>query len=514
MWQRIALAVALAVVIATPVVLRPAGPPAARGARTLIVVTPHNEQIQREFAEAFVDWHLRTHGEAVSLVYSVPGGTSEIRRLLESRYAAAIEAGRPPGGDADLLFGGGSFEHDQLKRGVLIREPGGGERWEPISAPVDFDPAWLEAVYGARTIGDVPLFDPDRHWFGSALSGFGIAFNRDVLDQVGADPPRTWADLGDPRLRGLVALVNPGQSGSVTTAFEGILKFRGWEEGWRILRRAAANARFFSGSSLKPPAEVSFGNAALGVCIDFYGRYQAEALERAGADPRRIGYLDPPDVGTIDPDPISMLRGAPSPDLARRFIEFCLSDEGQALWQFRIADRGIDGLGPRHFQLRRLVVTKPMYVRYEGRMIDDVDPFAIARPAGDVHPDMRSFIPVLFAAMAIDRHAELRSAWSAIADHPAYPRGGGIVTAADVADPALREMIALFDAMPLVDGPDGAAYDLATTAHLADLKRGWLRGGWADAGLWSPEAAPASELRRRCGQFFGERYRRIVELAK
>jgi ABC-type Fe3+ transport system substrate-binding protein len=36
----------------------------------------------------------------------------------------------------------------------------------------------------------------------------------------------------------------------------------------------------------------------------------------------------------VDADPISVLRGGPNPDLARRFIEFTLTEEAQALWQF------------------------------------------------------------------------------------------------------------------------------------------------------------------------------------
>lgn len=281
--------------IGVPMAFRPGaedGEASVRVAEQLIIITPHNEQIRYEFKRAFEAWHLDTYDTPVQVIYNVPGGTSEIRKMLEAQFIAAIEAGREPGGDADLVFGGGSFEHGRLKRGVNV-DTDGQPQSVSISVPVDFTNAWLDETFGENQIGDGQLYDPDNYWFGLALSGFGIVYNNHALDSLGVRQPTDWTDLCDPRLQGWVALVNPNQSGSVTTAFESILKRVGWEQGWRILRRAGANARYFSASSLKPPIDVSQSNAAMGVCIDFFGRYQLQALKEAG-DPDRIGYVDPP----------------------------------------------------------------------------------------------------------------------------------------------------------------------------------------------------------------------------
>lgn len=558
--------------LGVPVVFRPHSPDEqiVRGdALRLIIITPHNEQIRYEFARAFDLWHQRNHGQRVDVIYNVPGGTSEIRKMLESQFAAAIESGREPGGDADLVFGGGTFEHGRLKRGVRVHlplplgerrgkgthEPAGSdgrtltphpspsgtgelasqttERWEPITTPVDLSDQWLAETYGENRIGDDPLYDPDKHWFGLALSGFGIVYNKDVLQTIGVKPPSNWDHLCDPKLQNWVALVNPNQSGSVTTAFESIFKQRGWEEGWRILRRAGANSRYFSASSLKPPMDVSQGNAAMGVCIDFFGRYQSQALKEAG-DPDRIGYVDPPG-GTLDSDPISMLRNAPNPELAKRFIEFCLSDEGQALWQFRkqSAAGGRDAAsltdaefraGPERFELRRMPIVRTMYDRYFDRFVDRVNPFELAQPARFPDPNFRDFIAPMFAAMVMDNHRELKQAWSAIVNHPDYAAmesmSDGKVLTSEVlrmvhrSASMLDEMIELFDAMPVIEGPEGSRYSLDTAEHLSAIRNGWLRGKWADQNLWASEASPVDEMRKRFGRFFRDNYRRIVELAE
>jgi len=515
---RIILVILLLFVLGAPLALQRSRPSPPPDARRLIVITPHNEQIRAEFKEAFEAWHLREHGEPAAVVWSVPGGTSEIRRMLQAQFEAAIEEGREPGGAADLVFGGGSYEHSVLQQGVTATGPDGVERTVSISVPPDLDLARVARIYGdPPTVGDVRLFDAAGHWFGTALSGFGILWNRDAL-ALARDVPREevedptgWEGLCDPRLRGWVALVNPAQSGSITTAFDAILQRKGWEEGWRILRRAAANARYFSASSLKPPTDVTQGDAAMGVCIDFYGRFQAQAMREAG-DPDRLGYLDPPGATVIDPDPISMLRNAPDPELAARFIAFTLTDEGQSLWQLPAGETGVaaGGLGPRRFELRRLPIVRSTYERFGDRMIDRVVPFAVASPVEAPNRAIRSLIAPIFAAMAMDNHEDLVAAWTAITSHPAYPDTPGIVTAEDVDDPALRAMLAAFDSMPAIPVPGGEALPLDTDEHVAAIRTGWLREGFADAGLWHPDESPDGALRRLASRAFRDRYRDIV----
>lgn len=529
----------LAILIGLPLFLREDDGPRIRDAQRLVVVSPHNEQIRQEFGRAFTAWHAERHpgDRAVEVVWNTPGGTSDIRRMLIAEYRSALRDERPLGGNADILFGGGSYEFTELSK------PLGDDPATSVLEPVEFSPEFLESVYGtANRIGDDRLFDPAGHWYGAALSGFGIVYNRELLREFGVPEPTRWADLADPRLLGAVSLVNPAQSGSITTAFEAILLRRGWEEGWRILRRIAANARTFSGTSSRGPIDVATGEAAAGICIDFYGRFEAQAvLDAGGGD--RVGYIDPVGETRIDADPVAMLRGAPSPALARRFIEFALSREGQTLWQFpprerddqpsRSTGRGASAsdafalMGPERFELRRMPIRRDLYSTPAAfdRFVDRVDPYTIATPVAAPDRNVRAFIVPVFSAMAIDEHTRLRRAWRAIIEHPAYPAypapgsdsgsDGTIVTAADVDDPLLSEMLRLFDELPMVRGPDNSRVDLDSIDGRATARAGWLASppAWKDDGLWPTETAPADELRREFRAFFLDRYDRIVDLA-
>ena len=523
------IAAVLVVLLGVPILARRDDEGTSTASRRLVILSPHNEQIRSELGRGFSRWHEANHGEPVNVAWSTPGGTSEIRKMLIASTEASLRDGRPIGGNADLLFGGGSYEFKQLSKPVSVEvsEVVDGEtrtetRTASILAPVELSPDFLEAVYGDGRIGDERLFDQNGYWFGVALSGFGIVYNRPILEELGVPEPQVWADLADPRLRRWVVLANPGQSGSVATAMEAILQRRGWDEGWAILRRMAANSRSFVSSAAKAPLEVSAGEAAAGLCIDFYGRYQAQSLRDAAiaiGEPEldRLGYVDPPGQTVIDPDPIAMLTGAPDPELSRRFIEYCLSEEGQALWQFRAgtsADPASGApAGPERFELRRMPVRRDLYARFGDRMVDQVDPWLVASAVPDPDSSMRSFIAPLFAAAAMDRAPLLQAAWDAIVEHPAYPSGGGLVRADDVADPTLHAMLERFDAMPSFPGPDGVEVGLSDRSDRSEVRQGWLRGGWREQGLWPVDAAPASEFRRRAGEFFEEQYREILRLS-
>jgi hypothetical protein len=368
---------------------------------------------------------------------------------------------------------------------------------------------FLDEVYGENIIGDVTLYDSDGHWFGLALSGFGIVYNNEVLSELDIGPPMGWEALCNPELFGRLALVNPAQSGSVTTAFEAILKHLGWKRGWQVLRRCAANARYFSASSLKPPADVSQGDAAMGVCIDFYGRYQSQAV-RSGGGGERVGYIDPPSATMIDPDPISLLRGAPNETMALRFIEFCMTKEAQALWQFSVNDTSEDGLGPDMWELRRMPVRRDMYSQYLDRMIDQVNPYETARPSPFPDRNMRAFIAPIFSAMAMDHHDELVSAWQAIIEHPAYPDTTAIVTAEDVDDPDLAAMLIAFDALPNFATASEGDLAMDSPQDRKSLKYGWLRDQWAEDSLWHPEDRGGAAFRRIAAEYFRNQYAKIL----
>ncbi len=445
----------------------------------LVVVTPHNEQIRHEFARAFSAWHEKHHGKPVAVDWRNIGGTTDIVRTLSNQYRLLAEAGREDEGCGfDMMFGGGDYEFDvNLKPGVKVTTLGDdgkpAERRVSMSQPVGRDElgeALLRAAYPTHTIdGKNKLYDADGHWWGVVLSSFGIVYNRDVLAMRGLGEPTTWSDLADPKYDRWVALADPSHSGSVKVTYNAIIQRYGYERGVATLRRVFANARYFADGASKVPIDVSQGEAAAGICIDFYGRYQSQAVGGG----RRVGFVAPAGATLVSSDPIAVLRGAKNRETAVRFIQFLLSKEGQAVWNFRVGDE----MGPRRFELRRSPIRRDMYALYTERMIDRVNPFEIAEPVAEGVPSYNSVIPTLLHAMCMDIHDELRAAWRAI-----YT----------CEDPALKaEMLAEFDRMPF------------THAELFEAKQSWKNND-----------RKKQEDRMAWTAFFRAQYRKVVAMAR
>ncbi len=344
----------------------------------------------------------------------------------------------------DLLFGGGAYDFVlQAEAGVLVAR--GATKTAGLAELKTRHPQWFADGSIPEELGGEPFRDKEDRWAGTCLSSFGIVFNRDVLRRLGIEKePATWDDLADPRLVGQVALADPTKSGSVTKAFEMIIQQhmqreidsliknpgrmrseaeteregvrRGWESGFKLIQRITANARYFTDSSTKVPLEVARGDAAAGMCIDFYGR-SAEEDVRLRDGTSRVGFVMPVGGTSVGVDSIGMLRGAPEPELAMEFMEFVLGDAGQKLWAYRT---GVPG-GPTRSALRRLPVRKDFYSPQNTPLMSDGGerPFEVAREFV-YHPEwtgpMFNAIRFLIRVTCIDVHDEQRKAWAAMID--------------------------------------------------------------------------------------------------
>lgn len=470
--KRVIIILALIATVALPFILRPPQAALEKADDTLVIITPHNEAIRHEFTVGFREWYEAKTNRTVAIDWRVIGGTSEIARFLESEYvssfqnywvnelrkpwsievqsafsngrlsnAASAEAqearaaflASEVSSGMDLFFGGGSYDFiRQAQAGRLVS-----------SRILETHPEWFSDDSIPYTFAGEQYWDREGRWIGNVLSSYGILYNKDSIKRLGLEkPPVQWRDLTDPKLIGEVALCDPTKSGSIAKAFENLIQQQmqirlralsaqgggrsreeleaqavreGWDEGMRILRLLGANARYFTDSSQKPPIDVSQGNSAAGICIDFYGRYQAEAVRRRN-DSGRLVYVTPRGGTVSSVDPIGILRGAPNREVAELFIEYTLSMAGQKLWNFKVGTPE----GPVRFALRRLPVRREFYTHEEWRQYrsdPEAEPYSeedqlIYEPAWTVG----LFREMAFAirVMCLDTHSELVDAWRAV----------------------------------------------------------------------------------------------------
>jgi iron(III) transport system substrate-binding protein len=479
MKRLVPILISLALVIAAPLLLRESQSPPSPGADELVIISPHNETIRYEFSRAFEETYRKRTGRNVHIDWRLPGGTTEIVRYLNSEFEAGFRSYwtrklRLPwtkaalegysdsrlsgssdksspaeyaryaflnseiGCGIDLFFGGGTFDFINLANrgflvdsGVLDRNPTLFSTGSDIGIP--------------QALGGEPCWDLHGRWVGACLAGFGICYNSDVLARLDiSSPPIQWADLADRRFFRAVALADPTKSGSVAKAYELMIQQQmnqrlseigkstssqqgenenqavkeGWERGLQLLIQLAANSRYFSDAAPKVPADVAYGEAAAGMCIDFYGRSESEAVaDDLGRT--RLQYNNVRGGTSVGADAIALLRGAPHPETAKAFIDFVMSCEGQKLWDFRPGTPG----GPIRYSLRRLPIRREFYREpFRSFMADrEADPY---RDAQAFHYNeawtapLFSTLRFLVRVMCIDAREELVAARTAIGDAP------------------------------------------------------------------------------------------------
>ncbi|MDR0679470.1 MAG: extracellular solute-binding protein [Puniceicoccales bacterium] len=361
----------------------------------------------------------------------------------------------------DVLFGGGIYEFIlQADRGNIVTCDILHESPDLFS-----DSTIPEFFAGGR------LWDHDGRWFGSALSSFGIIYNAEALLSEGIKiHPRTWGDLARPEYFRKLAVVDPTKSSSTLKAFSMLIQQQmqiayenlrikknisklspedelkviseGWLAGLRIIQKIAANGRYFTESATKPLIDVSTGNCLAGISIDFYGLSEVQHLEKRGGSNRmkfvvpydmpgsasdqqnnhfenseegRFKFILPYGGGAPSPDPIAVLRGTKRPDLAKKFIEYIVSLDGQKLLAFKA---GTDG-GPVKSTMCRTPILKTIYEKkYEKfRVNPDLNPYEATASfvCHDEWTDPVFEISGLIIRLAfIDNNIELVDAWGAI----------------------------------------------------------------------------------------------------
>jgi ABC-type Fe3+ transport system substrate-binding protein len=399
--------------------------------------------------------------------------------VLDAAFKAAEET-RRDGIGIDVFFGGGEPDFvGQAKKGRLV----------PLRVFKSQPELFAEGGPIPETFTGERYFPQDHTWVGTCMSQFGICYNPRYLDRLHLPSPESWRDLGHPGYAGTLALADPTKSGSVARAFELLVRSEmlraidadpqnkdsamkiGWTKGLQLIQRMAANARYFTDSASKIPQDVGQGNAAAGMCIDFYGRSFENDLTSADGKPRVV-WIAPEAGTTLSADPVAVLKGAPNGEIAQRFVEFCLSREAQQLW---FALPGTPN-GPKHRALHRTPIRCDMYtpeILAHSTMpginpYEDVGNLTYQRElTGAAFNTLRHLVKV----MCIDSHEEMKSAWRALIE-------------ANMPDDAL----AVFSDVSIISHEVGRKGDpsfdgsdpLQTAAHAARIGE-WFRANYRKA---------------------------------
>ena len=158
----------------------------------------------------------------------------------------------------------------------------------------------------------------------------GFSVNEDVLKEMGLPAPTGWEDLLDPHYKGLLGVANPNTSGTALTTLATQVFRKGEEKGEKMdedaaieyMKKLHKNISNYTKSGVVPGVLAGRGEIAIAIIFLHDAIYHAEE-----------GYPVTPMVpkeGTgYEIGGLSLVKGAPHPELAKQFMDWVVSAEAQ-----------------------------------------------------------------------------------------------------------------------------------------------------------------------------------------
>jgi iron(III) transport system substrate-binding protein len=151
-------------------------------------------------------------------------------------------------------------------------------------------------------------------------AAIAIAFNT----KSGLPAPKEWADLTQPVYKDQVTMPDPAKSGSALTLVQGLAS-KGESVTWELFSQLSKNGMIVPG-----PNNAALNPVLQGARGVVFGAVDYIALGlMAKGESLEVVY---PKSGTVlAPRPIMILKSARNPDAAKKFVDYVLSQAGQAM---------------------------------------------------------------------------------------------------------------------------------------------------------------------------------------
>lgn len=162
------------------------------------------------------------------------------------------------------------------------------------------------------------LKDPDGMFTAGRVITLGLGYHAPSFPA--GEEPKDWTDLQQPRFKGQVGLADPTLSGTAFYTVATIVE----NYGWGFFEKLKANGAVVVKGSQDIVDRIASGDLKAGIVVD----YLAKGAEKKGS-PIRFAY---PKTGMIViASPLGILKSTQNPEAAKKFVDFVLSVEGQAI---------------------------------------------------------------------------------------------------------------------------------------------------------------------------------------
>ncbi|MHC6527462.1 ABC transporter substrate-binding protein [Vibrio proteolyticus] len=250
------------------------------------------------------------HAETLTVYSAGPKGLSnELIQGFERQSGAKVDLYQATGGKIMSRY---QAEKANPHVDVMISSS--------LGHAITLDNAGELLAYQSPNAAKVPDFLKTATYTAQGTAVLAIAYNTQSQLPV----PKRWADLTKPEYKNKVTMPDPSKSGSALTLVEGLADQMG-ESAWQLFADLKANDVLIPGpnkAALNPVLQGA--KSAVFGAVDYIGlglKAKGETLE----------VIYPEDGTVLAPRPMMILKSTQHEALAKKFVDYVLSDEGQTL---------------------------------------------------------------------------------------------------------------------------------------------------------------------------------------
>ena len=174
--------------------------------------------------------------------------------------------------------------------------------------------------------------DLDWQWVGYYFGAIGFGSNGDFLKKAGVPAPASWEDLLKPAFKGQVAIAFPYTSGTSYTVLATLVQMMGEDKAFEYWRKLHPSIHHYDKSGSAPVTQAGLGE--VGIAVSF----SHDIIAKGSAKGYPIAITFPKEGTGFEIGAMSLVKGGPEPELAKKFVDWALSVRAQNLMQqwFRI----------------------------------------------------------------------------------------------------------------------------------------------------------------------------------
>src|SRR5438552_6532469 len=159
---------------------------------------------------------------------------------------------------------------------------------------------------------------PDNAWQGVTLLTVAFATNQKKMAELKLPPPKSWADLLDPKYKGHIVMSNPSTSGTAYLLLASHVTRLGEDKAFAYYEALDKNLSQITKSGGAPGRMAASGETPIGIAL----AYEVEVAKKQGAP---IDVIFPSDGVAWTFEGNALVRGAKNPANARRFLDWAVS---------------------------------------------------------------------------------------------------------------------------------------------------------------------------------------------